>query len=436
MISDHDDNRSLLEIATTARRERARASGIFSLAAYHLQKAVLDRLTSERVSAESSRLPWRARRLLALLPELSFTICPGVSSHLVGERPRALLMSHDFSGSGAPRLLVEIADVMVRWGWEVMVASPAPGPMKRLLRGVGASSIAGPILFSNHALLEALARRSTVAILNTTEMLSLAPILAVHTRCFSYLHEISLLQRRLADPKGSTAADLRAAAGVWAGNEVTANLARSVGIKADVFPYGLDRSWRPTPALKSEKRVVIGVFGSYEARKGQDLIADALQRLGAPANQIEIRMYGRTLEKAFMKSLREAIKAWPQVSIHGELSQEAYLSAMNACDMVLIPSRDDTLPLVSLDALGFSKVLVCTATTGTAVYLVDGVSGFVAEQPTAASIAAALSRVLSGRDRLHEIATAGRKVFEANFSKAAFASSLWRRLAVEGPGPA
>jgi glycosyltransferase involved in cell wall biosynthesis len=101
-----------------------------------------------------------------------------------------------------------------------------------------------------------------------------------------------------------------------------------------------------------------------------------------------------------------------------------YRAAMLACDAVCVPSRDDTLPLVSLDALGAGRVLMCTATTGTAAYLADGTSGFVAAAPDADAIAAMLARAVADRARWEEIAADGRAVFDRAFGQAPFLAIL------------
>ena len=48
----------------------------------------------------------------------------------------------------------------------------------------------------------------------------------------------------------------------------------------------------------------------------------------------------------------------------GEVDHDECLSQMAACDIILIPSRDDAMSFVALDALSLGKALVCSRTTG------------------------------------------------------------------------
>jgi len=106
------------------------------------------------------------------------------------------------------------------------------------------------------------------------------------------------------------------------------------------------------------------------------------------------------------------------------LNADGYRAELLQCDAVVVPSRDDTLPLVSLDALGAGRILMCTATTGTAAYLASGASGFVARDASAAALAEMLTTALTATSSWPEIAAGGQEVFRRSFSRDAFARVL------------
>ena len=102
---------------------------------------------------------------------------------------------------------------------------------------------------------------------------------------------------------------------------------------------------------------------------------------------------------------------------------------------MLCPSRNDTLPLVSLNALAEGKILICSKETGTSKYITDGVSGFVLERNHPEVIASTLERVVGHVNEWDEIGRAARRVFLENFSKEHFRRRLLAALSgVLSPG--
>jgi glycosyltransferase involved in cell wall biosynthesis len=68
---------------------------------------------------------------------------------------------------------------------------------------------------------------------------------------------------------------------------------------------------------------------------------------------------------------------------------------MAACDIVLTPSRDDSLPFVTLDALSLGKTVACSYSTGTSAYPHEGRSGLILRENTREEIGRALTRTIS-----------------------------------------
>lgn len=346
-------------------------------------------------------------------------------------RRRALLVTHDLSASGGPRLLAEIASILSDAGWRVTVLSPEDGPARGEFTRRNAAVVVDPtVLSSDSPLLTRLARRSEFALCNTVVTADAVRALSALVPTLWYLHEVSLLEDMIDRDAGAGAGAvgaLRAAERVFAGSELSASIARRHRPDVRVLPYGVDPI--PTPpgsaAEGASPAVRLAVFGSVEPRKGQDLAVGALAALDdAERDSVRLSLFGRVLDRPFADGVRAVSGFLPEVAWGGELDAEAYRAAMIATDAVLVSSRDDTLPLVSLDALGAGKVLMCTPTTGTSAWLRDGENGFVAEAATADAIAAMLARALARRADWPTIAREGRVLFADAFSKDAFAARI------------
>ncbi|MDH6264368.1 glycosyltransferase involved in cell wall biosynthesis [Bradyrhizobium sp. BR13661] len=348
---------------------------------------------------------------------------PGASS--------VLIVSHDLSTSGAPKIVYEMARILIAADHNVTVVSPLDGPFRPLLQQAGATVVIDSEALEGSALVKNIASAADLAICNTIVTHSVVKLIGSLLPTFWYLHEISLV-RDLLDRDPDVRATLHSAKQIWAGSEPSAELVRRYRSDVDVLGYGLEQivgHARPLPTKNS--RLNVAVFGSFEPRKGQDLALEAISALTTHyRSQLRVKFFGRILFKDFYQDLVKRAAVLPEVELHGELAQDAYASELLAADAILVSSRDDTLPLVSLDALGSGRILLCTRTTGTSSFITHGVSGFIADSADAASIATVLREVIDHRSMWQKIGAAGQEVFLRNFSRAAFAKELISRLSL------
>ena len=342
-----------------------------------------------------------------------------------------LILSNELTGTGAPKIVLDMARVLLADGAFVTVASRRGGVMLDRLTAAGACVIVDSALFDAGDALLDLGRGFDLVLANTAvtwpAVARLAPVVDVRW----YFHEVAQIDR-LADEQPGFAAALHAPRELWAGSALAAEALARHGADATVVPYGVDDRGLLAPPPSGPTRV--GVFGTFERRKGQDLALRAWSRLPPELREgAELHLWGRVLEEEFHADLAEAAAREPDVELDGELAHADYLDALAGCDIVLVPSRDDTLPLVSLDALAAGRVLACSRRVGTAGYLTPGVSGLVARAPEPDALAAALAPALADPALRAAMGRAGRAVFEREFTHEAFARRLRDLVRPEGP---
>lgn len=341
-------------------------------------------------------------------------------------RPLALLGSHDLSLSGAPRIVLEMARALVSRDYHVVVVAMGGGPMRAEFEAAGAVVLIDVRPRAGSAYLRKLAESAQLAITNTVACAPLAQIWSKHVPLIWYLHEVSLLQQEIA--RDRVRMPLGAAAEVWAGSELSAAIARTARPDVRVFPYGVDPlSAGPLQAIGDYLRV--GVFGSVEPRKGQDLALAGLAALDPhERGAIRMRLFGRVLNRDFAESVRAQVEDLPEASLGGELDTQSYRRAMSEVDAVLVPSRDDTLPLVSIDALSAGRLLLLTQSVGTSDWLEDGRDALIEPETDAAAIARLLRRALEVRPLAGTMGSAARARFEEHFSRDAFLRTFYSRI--------
>ncbi len=336
-----------------------------------------------------------------------------------------LLVSHDLSSSGAPRVVFEIASALRSMGHFVTVITPEDGPFRARLTDIDVPVIVDELALRRHDSLLRLARNFDLVVCNTVvtwpAVLQLSSALPVYW----YIHEMSLLTHLLGTEPLLASAFGACSGGVWAGSEHAAALIRPYRADVAVLEYGVSELKVTPKPHRSSEPIQIGIFGSFEPRKGQDLAVAAIAALPPEyRRRIRLNLFGRVLDTGFFDSIRQAAALMPEIRIHPELTHDEYVSRMGEMDLVLLSSRDDTLPLVSIDALSAGKVLVVTRTTGTSAYLTHGQSGYVAPAADPTQIATTLREAIDDFGHRRRTGRNAQRAFEQHFSLAAFKRKL------------
>jgi glycosyltransferase involved in cell wall biosynthesis len=117
----------------------------------------------------------------------------------------------------------------------------------------------------------------------------------------------------------------------------------------------------------------------------------------------------------------------------GEVDHDQCLNQMAACDIILIPSRDDAMSFVALDALSLGKAVVCSRTTGVSDYLQDGRSVLILHENTPEEISQVLARVIVDTKLRMALGQGARAVYERTFTEQRLAENLDAALGLERP---
>jgi glycosyltransferase involved in cell wall biosynthesis len=337
-----------------------------------------------------------------------------------------LLVTHDLSRSGAPRLMLEMALMLRGDGHEVALLSPFPGPILTDVLDAGIHVIIDRDLASSSWLPD-LAKRARLVVCNTVETRDVVRRVSPLAPVLWYLHEVSLLEERL---KEAATLDAIAATGVlWAGSALCGDIVRPVRSDVGIVPYGIEAPpFAPPPG---GERFTVAVLGSIESRKGQDLAVAAMTMLPPSIrDRIQLQLFGRVLEPVFAHEVMTQVDG-VAVRYGGELDKAGVTSAMQSADAILVPSRDDTLPLVSLDTLGLGRMLLLAPTVGTTAWVTDGLDALIAPSTDARGIAELLGRAFALWEggEAPAMGAAARATFTKHFSIPAYRSKLNEALA-------
>jgi glycosyltransferase involved in cell wall biosynthesis len=158
-------------------------------------------------------------------------------------------------------------------------------------------------------------------------------------------------------------------------------------------PLGKDGEWR-----------FACVGRLYPSAKGQDILLEALAAPSWRARPWRLYIYGDGLMRQSLEWLAADLGLADRVVFAGFSTNVEEIWAAN--HVLLMPSRFEGLPLAIVEAMLCGRPVVATDVAGHAEIIQDGVTGFLADAPTPASVSAALERFWERRSEAEAIGKA------------------------------
>jgi glycosyltransferase involved in cell wall biosynthesis len=167
---------------------------------------------------------------------------------------------------------------------------------------------------------------------------------------------------------------------------------------------------------------VIGFLGTFNASKGLDVLLAAFARL-AQRRTLRLVCAGDGPLRETLES--RAKNAAQPIALLGRLETSDVPGFLAAVDVLAVPSVDEGLPRVVLEAMAMRVPVVASCVGGIPEAVLDQESGLLVPVGDDEALAAALERVLDEPGLGSRLGSAGRRRVLESFE----ASSGWRRLA-------
>jgi GT2 family glycosyltransferase len=342
--------------------------------------------------------------------------------------PDILIASHELTNSGAPRVAYDMAVALLDKGCFVVVVAPEDGPMRARLEALGVPVLVDATLLHQHEWFVQFAQNFDKVIANTIITWPVVKQIQDAVETHWYIHEAALIDH-VADGQPEFRDFLPHAHNVLSISRRTSQYLDKYGVAYTTCEMGVEdlrKMWTPCPR---GKKIKIGLFGSFEERKGQDIAAHGFSLLSPKVKaRAELHFYGRPLNASFEKSVRELWREETSIYFHGEAPHPQYFERLLEMDVVVLPSRDDPLPLVSLDALALGLTIVCSAATGTVWYMEHGISGYIATDNSAEELRDLFTKMIMDKAAREGVRAGSRRTFEEKFTVAAFRQRLFQGI--------
>lgn len=358
---------------------------------------------------------------------------------------RVLLVSHEASRSGAPRVAVLIARSLVRDRHVVRIVSRTAGPLLDDFRSVAPAFIepfhrlrrrlrrlpggdwmaaAADTLVAAGAILGS--RADVVYVNSAAAATYVAPARLLRRRVILHFHESSHVASRFLGGDRPVRLDgIRLVAcspsvreeisGLVGRDAMEIALVLSVPDAEEVERRANERADFPYRA----NELVIGCCGTAEWRKGADLWVQAARRV------LEMRP-DRRLRFVWVGDLPGTIDIKPEEPIHFIGPRANPYPHMRRFDIATLPSRDDPFPLVVLESMALARPVIAFAVGGVPQQI--GAAGILVPPGDVGAFAQSVVSLIDDSAARERLGLAGQQRVWSNFSIEAFATSVARTM--------
>jgi len=208
-------------------------------------------------------------------------------------------------------------------------------------------------------------------------------------------------------------ANSRAVANVLSRRErVQASKIRLVYQGIDVARFRAGARHATVPSARP-RRVVIGYIGRLHAEKGPRYLVEAARLMARSADTFEIVFVGDGPEAATLRALVQDCGLSDRVRFAG--MQTDVTAFLRSFDVLAIPSLEEGLPTVAMEALACGVPIVATAVGGTPEVNEHLSTGLLVPAADPASLAHALRTLVTNEPLRRRLGQAGPRVAEEKF---------------------
>jgi GT2 family glycosyltransferase len=347
------------------------------------------------------------------------------------DQKNILLISHEMTLTGAPRILLYAAALIRELGYFPVVMATRDGPIRKEFENAGVTVIIDESLFTGHWLVEKFMKNFDIIIANTIasypvllqmRKYSIPIIWWVHEGAYAFNSFLGDKKNHLND------AFIHTKSIYVINNHYCAPIIKEKYPHIDVktLSWGLPNK---TNEDITQEDITFLIIGSIEPRKGQDIFIKAILKI--PCNlrmRARFKIIGGRFNhepyKNFYNEIDLLSKQIPELEFTGLIDSEEVDKLIAKSIAIVGPSRDEPQSIAIVQGMIKSKICIVSDSTGLAFFIKNGENGFVIENENIDDLAKIMSHIIENHENIKTIGQKARKIYEENFSMGTFKQSL------------
>lgn len=353
-----------------------------------------------------------------------------VKNRLYRFEKNVLIITYILDYSGSSIAVLNAASALKDRGYLVMLAAPCINNslMEEMTRR-GHSFIITPQAYLPNSCLIDLFQNFEYILVNTFPMFVCALELAKKCKVIEWLHESEIIYEQFSFYSDRIAANLHNKHMVlYAVSEVAREnfLKHYPNIRVEIMPYGIpDNNLSHPVKQKKSSRVTFALVAGLEWIKGQDVFIDAVELLNREKYAANYLLIGKNDGRKFARDIIDRVAYIPNLDYLGELNREELQKVyLNEIDIVVVPSRQETMSMVATEAMMYGKTCIVSDVAGISNYIKDGVNGFVYDTNDVEALFKKMKWCLDNNEKMKVVCEGSRELYERFFSMNVFAQQL------------
>lgn len=202
--------------------------------------------------------------------------------------------------------------------------------------------------------------------------------------------------------------------------------------QVNIMEYGIpDESGNvdiPKCISKGDKKI-ISIVGSICEGKGQDVLLGALSEFHSDLiRDCELWIIGGMMQKTYFDKIKDMSDNIKNVTFFHKVAHNEVIQLLKCSDVLVCPSRQDSLPIVVTEAMMLSKPCVISNVIGTMKYVRPGEDVVAFSSEDIKDLSQKLMQVLENPDIADNYGRNGRNIYEHLFNMKSFADRLEKAL--------
>lgn len=338
-----------------------------------------------------------------------------------------LILSNDFGYHGGPVTSMNLARILSQKGYNITIA--VPYAEQKFLDEISSEEGINVIIVEH---LEFLSKENlewaseyTYVFANTFIMARCAVKLACKRKVYLWLHEskdaysgYEYWHDEIEEGLGNEHLIISAVSDAARNNFLNSYHTEK---KIELLPYGIGDRYGGDDFSTGKGITTFTIIAPHVSLKGVDVLMEALQIISRETRkQCRFLFAGKSYDDEYGKRIRKQIDEKANCEYLGELSREKIFQVYSETDIVIIPSRRDSLPLVATEAMMLKKPCIVSDGIGTTRYIKHKYNGLIFENENREALAGLICWCLKNSETLKLIADNARKTYETWFTMEKF----------------
>ena len=178
-----------------------------------------------------------------------------------------------------------------------------------------------------------------------------------------------------------------------------------------IIPNGIEKKWFEFQYTPVENRIFC--VGRFQKIKGQDILLTAFRILKDKIPNATLHLagaiFGRDEYISSLKSTAKQLGIEKDVSFLVDIDDEELIKEYRECSVFVLPSMEESHPIVLLEAMASKRPVVATRVGGVPDMIDDGQSGFLVKYGNHDELQDRIFTLLTNKELRERIGEAGRK---------------------------